>query len=103
MSRARDCQRLMAMLQIVNADPILKQAFFKKVSQDKIITQMFKQLNLNPEGMARDEAEIAAMGQEAEDASLMQQMGLAGGGGQSSAMPGMQEEVNQEAAASAGL
>ena len=103
MSRARDFQRLMAMLQIVNANPLLMQAFFKKVSQDKIITQMFKQLNLNPEGLQRDQAEIEAMAQEAQDASTMQQMGLGQGGGQSSAMPGMQEEVNQETAPSAGV
>lgn len=104
MSRARDFQRMMAAMQAFASNPLLLQAFHKRYSEDKIVTQIIKQLNINPEAIARDEKELQQMGQDAGRAALMQQMGLtANGGGGMTGEPGMQSEVQQEMQPSAGI
>jgi hypothetical protein len=103
LTRARDFQKLMAVLQAVGQNPILLQAFFKKYSEDKVLIQMMKMLNMNPEAFERDEAEMQQMGQEMNDAAMMQQMGLTGGGTQGGQGGGMTSEINQEIQPTAGL
>lgn len=102
MARARDFQKTMAFLQVIQQNPLLLQSFFKTYSQDKLVNQMIKQLNMNPTAIKRSDEEMAQMAQEAQDAQAMNQMGLTGEGGVSGE-PGMSSDINQEAQPTAGI
>ena len=52
MTRARDFQRLMALLQAVMSNPILLQSFIKIASGDKLLKTIMKMLNINPDSIA---------------------------------------------------
>ena len=68
LSKTRDFQKIMAMLQAVAQIPILAQAFFKKHSPEKIIASMLKMLGINPEQIARDAREDVLTQEEIEGA-----------------------------------
>lgn len=51
MDRARDLQKMLAVLQVVAQNPVLMQSFFKKYDVNKLIEMLFKWINLNPSMM----------------------------------------------------
>lgn len=62
-SRGREFQRLMALMQSVSGNPLLLQAFFQEYSVSKIIRRLFATLNLDPDSLKltpQEEAELAA-------------------------------------------
>ena len=105
LTRARDFQKLMGILQAVSGNPILLQSFHRQFSEDRIIQLMFKQMNLNPESMKRNQEEIDRMGQETQDASILEQLGLTGNGTQKGGEGGEsgQSDINQEVNPTAGV
>ena len=50
-NRAREFQKLMALLNVVSTSPILGQAFMKKYDIGKVLDQLIKSLNINPENL----------------------------------------------------
>ncbi|MDE1814733.1 MAG: hypothetical protein KGI05_08755, partial [Thaumarchaeota archaeon] len=48
-SRAKDFQKVMAVMQVIGQNPLLLQAFFKKYNPEKILDRIFKFVNINPE------------------------------------------------------
>ena len=105
LNRARDFQKLMSIIQLIQGNPLLLQSFFRRFSGDKIIDLMFKQMNLDPRVMERSDEEKASMGKQADDAAVMQQLGLTGSGRQGGGTGGQsqQSEINQEIQSTAGL
>jgi hypothetical protein len=103
LTKARDFEKFMGIIQAVQGNPILLQAFFKKHSPERIIDQLFKQMNMNPKTTERSEEEMAQMAAEAQDATTMQQQGL-GGQGTQSGLGGAATEsaINQEIQPTAG-
>jgi hypothetical protein len=58
LSKTRDFQKFMALLQAVTTNPLLFQSFFKKYSPDKVLNIMMKMLGINPERIEKDDMEI---------------------------------------------
>jgi len=104
LSKLRDFEKLMAILNVVKGFPILLQAFFKKYSESKVLEQMFKQMNLNPETIARNEKETQQMAGSLQDANMMNQLGMSGEGTQQG-MGGASTEasINQTIQPTAGM
>ena len=86
MSKVRDFQKMMALLQAVVSNPILLQAFFKKYSGDRLLSHLMKSLSINPTQMERDEQEIARLGDDLAELPMFQQ--LAGQGQQQAGQGG---------------
>jgi len=62
-TRARDFQKLMAMLQTVQQSPILLQEFMRRFSPKKVLDRIFKTLNINPSDLemtAEEQKEMPA-------------------------------------------
>lgn len=92
LSKARDFQKMMAIMQAIGTNPMLLQAFMKRFSPDKAIETIFKSLNIDPESLLNSPEE-----QEQADARMQQLMQLQqamGGaaGQQASPQPGMASE-----------
>ena len=81
MSRARDFQKLMALMQVVTSNPIFLQAFFTKYSPDAILAFAMKTLQLDPSDFARATREEKSSFVE-EMQMLPAFMNLISGGGQ---------------------
>jgi len=76
MQRALDFQKLMALLQGISQNPFLLQAYQAKYSADKTLRTLMRNLNLNPDNMAKDEAEKQNAPQEMQNMlALSQAMG----------------------------
>lgn len=84
MSRTRDFQKTMALIQAVSASPLLMAAFMQRFSGGKILDTIIKQLNLNPEDLEKDVTEKANASQDMQQMQMVQQMMMGGGaaGGQ---------------------
>jgi len=107
LARVRDFQKTMALMQAVFANPILLRAFIKRFSEDKVLQQLMKQLNINPEYMQKNEQELAELPQALQEIAALQSMmqasrgGNAGGGGAGLAAedvgePALPAEINAE-------
>ncbi|MCI0526193.1 MAG: hypothetical protein L0Y56_01885 [Nitrospira sp.] len=97
MSKARDFQKLAALLNLASQSPILLQAFIKRYSGDKWLTTATKMLNLNPAELEKDEDELLQVGAEMQMA-LALGGGRGQGGGQNAQTTGEQQlpaEINQ--------
>lgn len=76
LARMKDFQKLMALLQSTTANPVLMQAFLKKYSPDKVLTQIIKTLNINPETIEQDRLEREQMPKDLQQLpQIMQMMG----------------------------
>lgn len=110
MARAKDFQKIMAMMQACTANPLLMQAFMKKFSPERVLRTMMKCLNINPDTIEKDTQELAALAKDMQElpgvAALTQggagpQGGRAGRSGpglsaESVGDPGLASQVNQE-------
>lgn len=105
LSKARDFQKMMAVMQATATNPMLMQAFMKKFSPDKFIDMIFKSLNIDPDSMLMDEDEEASKDDRMQQMmQLMQAMG--GASQQASPQPGMagtQSEIAQNANPTGGV
>lgn len=124
LSRVRDFQKTMALMQMVMGNPILMRAFMKNYDEDKLLKQAMKQLNMNPDDLARTDDQKKDLPQIMQQILLLGQamgitpgaagsqdgeggMAAAGGGG----MPPMSvpggapgtAQVNQEANPTTGM
>lgn len=98
LSKARDFQKIMALLQVAAQNPVLARAMMVKFDGVKILDKIIRCLNLNPEDLERGEGDDP----QAEIRSVMGLMSAMGaGGGNVSAgptgEPGLPSEVNQAA------
>lgn len=84
MSRARDFQKLMALMQVVTSNPIFLQAFFTKYSPDAILAFAMKTLQLDPSDFARaTREEKSSFVEEMQMLPAFMQL-ITGGGGEGS-------------------
>lgn len=83
LAKAREFQKLMAMVQGVGTNPLLLQAFLKRFSGDKMLTHIMRSLNINPENLQMSPEEAANAEQTAGEVGQMAQ--LTGGGSPPSA------------------
>lgn len=83
LSKARDFQKLAALLQLCMSNPVLLQAFIKRFSGDKMIVAAMKMLNLNPTDLEKSDEELMGAGLELQIALAM---GAGGGQRQSAGM-----------------
>lgn len=97
MTRVRDFQKTMGLMQMVGSNPILLQAFLQQYSEKKLLKQAMKQLNINPDDLARTPDELAEVPQviqqmlwlaQAMKGNLPQQQPTEGGGGEAIAPQG---------------
>lgn len=77
-ARSRDFQKLMALMQSIVGNPVLLQAGVRRISADKIITQMLKMLGVNPEHIEKDEIEAQRLQKDMQELPFF--MDLVGGG-----------------------
>lgn len=96
LSRIKDFQKLMALMQAAMGNPMLFQAFVKKYSPDKIIKQIIKTLNINPSTIELDKQEKEELPQNMQELPAFQEMlnggkASAKGNGDSS----MSSDINQ--------
>jgi len=86
MAKALDFQKFMSMMQAVQLNPMLFQAFMAKFSPDRALTTIMTKLNINPDDlqMTPEEMETAAQRMQ-QTVQLGQAMGTLGPGGQQGA------------------
>lgn len=103
LSRTRDFQKLMALMQAIGTNPMLMQTFMSKYSPEKILGYIMKALNINPESLEASDEEKAAVQQRIQE---MQQMTQITGGAQRASPTGGQasadSEISQNAAPTGG-
>ena len=97
LAKARDFQRIMALLQVGQTSPLLAPAMMRRWSPDKLLTHLTKIMNLNPENLERG-VEDVPVGQ---DVQLFRQISDLGRGNQNvsseaTGEPGLPSEINQE-------
>jgi len=84
LSRVRDFQKTMALMQMVMGNPILMRAFMVNYDENKLLKQAMKQLNMNPDDLARTPDQQAALPQIMQQILLLgQAMGITPGAQQS--------------------
>lgn len=95
LSKARDFQKMMAIMQAIGTNPMLLQAFMKRFSPDKAIETIFKSLNIDPDTLLNTPEE-----QEKADERMQQlmqlQQSMGGGGAQQQASPQPGEDTNMQ-------
>lgn len=110
LSRAREFQKLMAMLQGVTVNPVLMEAFVRRVSGDKALDHVLRSLNINPESLMPTEEEEAEMPERMDRMQALTQMSPAGGKGSPAKPEGggdavseTRSEINQAAEPTGGM
>ena len=101
LAKARDFQKIMALLQVSAQNPILMRAMMVKFDGNKILEKIIRVLNLNPDDLERD----ADQDSSAEIRSVMGLMQMAQGGNPAASNvsagitgePGLPSEINQTA------
>jgi hypothetical protein len=84
LSRVRDFQKTMALMQVVASNPIMMQAFMTDYSPKRVLKTAMKQLNINPDDWARTPNQMSELPQEMQQIMLFAQMmgGMQGGAAQ---------------------
>lgn len=103
LSRARDFQKFMALMQAVGTNPLMMQAFMARFSPDKALDSLMKALNINPESWQNTPDEQKAVPNRL--AQMMQMAQITGGAQRASPSGGMENtngEISQNAAPSGG-
>jgi len=97
MAKALDFQKFMSLTQAVSTNPLLFQAYQYRFSSEKSLRYLMTRLNINPDDIEKDQAEMAPDAQNAEMLRTMgaaNMMGQAGGQG-GAAAPGAQGASGQ--------
>jgi hypothetical protein len=81
LAKARDFQKMAALMQLVAANPMMMQAFFSEFSPTKILNHMMKSLSINPEQIKKDSDEIERSEIVLEQMAKLQAMASGQGGG----------------------
>lgn len=102
-ARARDFQKLMALLQIIQQNPLLLNAFHKKYSEDKIISHAMNLINLKTDLIERSPEELKRAEQETRQAQVLNSSGVSQPQAQATGEAGTPSEINQIANPSDGL
>lgn len=84
LAKARDFQKFLALMQASAMNPILMEAFVRKISGDKALMTLMRMLNINPDDLSMTPEEAAQAGTRVDNMARLSGMGLAGGqqGGQ---------------------
>jgi hypothetical protein len=111
LARARDFQRILAIVQVASQNPLLLPAFVRQVNPDKLLERLWKITNLNADDFRRKPEDIQDLAADMQIWQLFQQVEQSiaqGGGGQgvlstdASGEPGIPAETNAEATGNGG-
>lgn len=105
LAKARDFQKLMAMMQAIGTNPVLMQAFMSKFSSEKALTFIFKSLNIDPATIENSPEEQKTVDQRLQQ---VQQMAQTTGGATQQPSPqagsaGLNSEIHQNANPTGGV
>ncbi len=105
LARARDFQKYMAIIQLASQSPLLLPAFLRRISPDKLMSRLFKIMNMNPEDIERDESEVPRI---VEDIRIFQSIQQAVSQAsnlpqQGTGEPGVQSDINAQQVDTSGL
>jgi hypothetical protein len=98
-TRARDFQKLMALLATIRTDPLLVQAFYRRFSPSRVLDMLLKKLGLDPTGMERGPEEAAQAPPGLEQLLALTGLGPSeprAGGAPIPRMPGLSSELTGE-------
>jgi hypothetical protein len=110
LARARDFQRILAIVQVASQNPLLLPAFVRQVNPDKLLERLWKITNLNADDFRRKPEDIQDLAADMQIWQMFQQVeqSIAQGGGQgvlntdASGEPGIPAETNAEATGNGG-
>ena len=74
MARALDYQKILALLQAVQLNPMLFQAFMLRFSPEKTLRTLMHKLNINPDDWSKDQEELAKAAEEMQRTQAASQM-----------------------------
>lgn len=100
LAKIRDFQKLMALLQAIQNNPLMLRAFFMKYDPEKVLAQMMRALNINPMDMERDDFSEQRLVREMQELTTFIQM-IQGGpdqqgpSTQETGEPNLPSEINQ--------
>lgn len=101
LTKGRDFQRLMAVLQTAQQNPLLLPVMLRRVSPDKLWARMMKMININPTDIEKSEEDLQnVVEDQAQAQSLLQGQGGSPTG--QTGEPGVQSEINQEQSQTSG-
>lgn len=115
LAKAGDFQKMMALMQIVQSNPIMMQSFFQKYHPDKVIDAFLKFLNINPTSISQGPEDQAAMQQRLQQLPQFAQLlgqaqgnggsqpGIGGNGGAFGASASLNGEIHQNAEPTGGF
>ena len=98
LARARDFQKFMALQQGLATNPVLLEAFIRRISPDKTLDHLMRSLAINPESMQQSPEEQQQLPDRMQRIAVLQQMMPQRGGSPPAVEQGsMQSEINQGA------
>lgn len=105
LAKAKDFQKLMGLMQAVQANPILAESFMRRLNGDKALDSMLRSLNINPESFELTEDEKQQVPSRVQGMAAIAQAMPGGGGSPPAASGGAspQAEINQAAEPTGGL
>lgn len=109
LAKARESQKLMALTAMVNQNPLLLQAFVKRFSADKLLTQHLRSLNIDPTLIQKTPEEMQQTPQQMQELPMFNQLTGNQKGQQGGAVRGgpggspMQSSINQAAEPTGGF
>lgn len=105
LAKARDFQKIMALVQVTGTFPPLLEAFVRRLSPDKFLDNLMRMLNLNPETFGQTAEEQAALPSRLRNMQALQQIAPSQGGRPSAGGAGGDRSLPNEARsdASAGV
>ncbi len=105
LARARDFQRIMAVLQVAGQSPILLPALLRTTNPDKLLKRLWKIMNINPADIERKPDDVQNLAEDIQIFQLFQQVEQQASGvsAEAAGEPGLPSEINQEANPTSGL
>jgi hypothetical protein len=96
LARIKDFQKLMALLSSVNQSPMLMQSFVSNYSTDKVLEQLIKTLNINPESIKMTDEEKQQAQEKLKQLPMFQQL-MSGKktSAENTGGPSLPSEINQ--------
>ena len=97
MAKTQDFQKMMALQQALNSNPMLLQAAMRRISPDKVIDSLFTMMNFNPKQVEKTSEELEQFDQQVAATKQAQEMMGPTQGGAPPGNASVQAEANQQA------
>lgn len=97
LTRARDFQKFMALMQVVGTNPVLMEPFMRMVSGEKALLSLMRMINFNPEDLKMSPEEAAQTGSRIQNMAMLSNIMGPNRGSQSSAPGNAERNLPNEA------